>query len=169
MDFLNNRLMEGANIQSAFVPIDLQTAANDGDWVSMKNYERCACVLFKAVGTAGDDPTITMEQATVVAGTDAKALTFTDIYTKQGALLTAQGTFTRTVQAAAATYVDLTAAELQAIWVIEFLGSDLDADNGFDCLRMRVADVGGNAQLGCGLYILYPAAQGSPPPSPIID
>jgi hypothetical protein len=147
------RFCENNNLSAGFVPVDMQTAANDGDWVSLKNYHHVSVVLFKAAGTAGDDPTLTMEQATTNTGTGAKALTFRNIYVKQGTL-TAVGTFTRVDQTAAATYTDLVSAEIQAIWVVEFDSDELDVDGGFDHIRGRVADIGGNAQLGCMLYIL---------------
>ena len=146
---------ETHQVVSAFIPVDLQDGANDGDWVSMRGYRKLTCILFKAVGTAGDDPTVTLEQATAVAGTGAKALTIIDrIYTKQGADLTTVGINTLVTQTVAATYTDDTSAELAAIWQIDINAEQLDVTNGFDVVRMRVADIGANPQLGCGIYIL---------------
>ena len=163
------RLVENSQIVSAFVPVDMQTAANTGDYVSLKNYHRCAVVFFKAAGTAGDDPTLTIQQAQDVSGTGAKALNFTRIWHKQGTL-TGVGTFTAVTQTAANTYTDATSAEIQAIWVVEIDADDLDVDNGFDCIMCSVADVGGNAQLGCAMYILYdPRYPQAAPPSAIVD
>jgi hypothetical protein len=163
------RLIEQMQIVAGVIPVDLQTAANDGDWVSLKNYNHLTVVFFKAIGTAGDDPTLTLEQATAVAGTGAKALTFTTIHVKQGTQ-TGIGTFTKVTQAAAATYTHTDAAENQAIWVVEFDAPDLDVENGFDCVRARVADVGGNAQLGCILYLLSePRYSQAILPSAIVD
>lgn len=164
------RLIESTQIVSGFLPVDMQTAANDGDWVSLKDYNHLTVVLFKAVGTAGDDPTLTLEQATAVAGTGAKALTFNTIYTKQGTL-TAVEAFTKVSQTAAATYTDATSAEVAAIWVVEIDAQDLDVNNSFDCVRARVADVGaGGAQLGCLLYILSePRYAQAIPPGAIVD
>lgn len=159
----NSLLVERANIISGFVPIDLQAGANDGDWVSLKNYERLAIVFFKAAGTAGDDPTLTVQQASDVSGTGAKALNFTRIDVKQGADLFAIGTFTTVTQTAANTYTEATSAEAQAIWVVDIKAEDLDVDNGFDCVRATVADVGSNAQLGCLLYIAYGARYSGAP------
>ena len=141
------------NIISGIIPLDLQTART-GEWVSMKNYNHLSVVLYKAAGTAGDDVTITMAQATVVAGTDTKALTFTDIWTKEATALTTATAWTHTAQTAAATYTTTTNAEVQAIWVIEFDAEDLDAANNFDCVNAATGDVGSNAQLGAVLYIL---------------
>jgi hypothetical protein len=164
------RLLDRAQIVEGFAPVDLQAAANDGDWVSLKNYNHVTVIFHKKAGTAGDDPTLTLEQATAVAGTSAKGLNFTRIFTKQGAALNAVGTFTEVTQTAASTYTDATSAEVAAIWVVEIDAQDLDVNGGFDCVRARVADVGGNAQLGSLLYILTEARFGaSPMPSAIID
>lgn len=148
------RLVEQMQIASGFVPVDLQTAANEGDWVSLANYGHLAVVFFKAAGTAGDDPVLTLQQATDVAGSGAADLTFTTIHTKQGAALTAVGQYTEVTQSAATSYTDATSAELQAIWIVEIQPEDLNRDDGFHCVRATVADVGGNAQLGCLLYLL---------------
>ena len=144
------------NIVEGFLPVDLQTAANDGDWVSLRNYHNCAVVFVSAIGTATDDPTLTMEQATAVAGTGAKALNFTVIHRKQAATdLTATGTWTRTAQTAAATFTNGTSAEQDLIWIVDFVDTELDAANDFDCLRGRVNNIGSNAQLGYLYYALY--------------
>lgn len=166
----NARFVEQANIVSGFIPVDLQTGSKDGDYVSLKNYERCTIVFFKEVGTAGDDPTITLQQAQDVAGTAVKDLTFTDIHTKNGTQTTT-GLFTHVTQAAAATYTDATTAEVAALWVIDIKAEDLDVANGFDTLRANVDLAADNsAQLGCLLYILWPARYAKDIlPSAIID
>src|SRR3954468_5365170 len=106
----NSLLVERVQICGGFRPVDLSTAANNGDWVSMKDFDSCVVIFFKAAGTAGDDPTLTLKQATDVSGTGAKALNFSRIDFKQGTL-TALGTFTTVMQAPANTYLDLTSAE----------------------------------------------------------
>jgi hypothetical protein len=127
--------------------VDLQTGANTGDSISLKYWEGCVIVFCASVGTAADDPTLTVQQSTVVAATDAKALNFTVIYRKQAATsLASTGTWTRTTQTASNTYT---------IWVVDIGADELDAANGFDCIRATVADVGGNAQLGFLFYIPY--------------
>lgn len=145
------------DIIPAIVPVDLSTAANDGDWISMKNAQSATVVVFKGVGTAAQDPAITVEQATDVAGTSAKVLNAIDkVHSKQGVLLTAVGTWTTTTQTADEAFtVDGSSAENQALYVAEFDADELDVDNGFDCIRVRIADVGANAQIGCALVILH--------------
>ena len=147
-------LQQIGTIEAAFVPIDMQTGANAGDWVSMENYHRCLVVLFAAAGTAGDDPIFKLQQATAAAGTGAKDLTFTTVYSKVGTLASVTS-WTRTAQAAATSYTDAVSAEAQKIIAVEISSDDLDVDNSFNFLQLSVADVGGNAQIGCGFYIMF--------------
>mgnify|MGYP003134672610 CR=1 FL=1 len=143
--------------------VDLQTAANNGDYISLKNADRVMIVFTSGVGTAGDDPTITVQQATTNAGGSVKALNFTTIFRKQAATsLAAVTAWTETTQAAANTYTNATSAEQSLIWVIEFAAEDLDVDNGFDHIRATVADVGTNAQPGSLQYIVRPMFQNDP-------
>ena len=149
---MGSPFVQNSQIVSGFVPVDMQAGANTGDWVSVENFNHVAIVFFKAAGTAGDDPTITVSQATDAAGTSSKALNFTRIYTKQGTL-SSVANFTLTTQSAANTYTDATSAEVQAIWVIEFDADDLDVSSGFTHVQASVADVGSNAQVGACLYL----------------
>lgn len=144
---------EEANIVAAFGPVDMTSAANNGDWVSLKYFDRITVVLFKAAGTAGDDPILTIRQAQDVSGTGAKALNFTRIDIKAGTL-TSIGSYTTVTQAAANTYTDATHAEIAAIYQVDFQAADLDVNNGFDCVQVQVPDVGAAAQLGAAFYIL---------------
>lgn len=148
------RLTENGQIAAGIIPVNLATAANDGDWVSLKNYGHVAIVVFKGAGTAGEDPVLTCRQAQDVAGTGAKALTFTRIDAKVGADLFTVGTFTVVTQAAGNTYTDAVSAEAQAIFVVEFDADELDIKNGFDCVQVQIPDVGAGAQIGGALYIL---------------
>lgn len=167
---LNNLLVEEAQIVAAIIPVDSQTGANAGDWVSMKNYERLTIVVFKAAGIAGDDPVLTVKQGSDVSGTGAKALNFTRVDAKVGAQ-TGVGTFTTVNQAAGNTYTDAVSAEAQGLFVIEFKADDLDVSGGFDCVQLSIPDTGaGGAQLISALYILRGARYGTVPlPSAIID
>ena len=145
--------IEDVNIVSGIVPVDLSSGANDGDWINLHLYGSVMIVFFKAAGTAGQDPTLTLEQAKDVAGLDAKGLNLDTIHTKQGTL-TSVGTYTKITQTAASTYTDLTSAEVEAIWVVMVDTPSLDINNGFKTMRARVADVGANPQVGCLLYLV---------------
>lgn len=161
------------DLVAGVVPVDLQTAQT-GDYISLKNAEGVLIVAFKGAGTAAQDPDFTLYQATTVAGGSAKVAAVIDtIYTKQGAALTAVGSWTKVTQTASETYsADATSAEEQAIYAIPVRADQLDVANGFDCIRVDVADVGNAAQLGCVLYLLYGLKYPSAPeslPSAIVD
>ncbi len=150
---MSGNLLDMCDIVSGFVPINIGSART-GDTISLRNHGAVAVVFFKAAGSASEDPTLTFEQATSITPSSAKALTaVTTIYTKQGTL-TSVGTWTKTTQAAAATYSNTTASENEAIWVITIKAEDLDVDNGFDCMRVTVADAGSVNQIACLLYFL---------------
>lgn len=162
------QFVENHQIVAGIIPVDLAAGANNGDWVSLKNYGHVTCIFFAAAGVAGDDPVFTMKQATAVAGTGSKDLLFDRIDVKVGTLASV-GTFTKVSQTAATSYTDATHAEVQKIYIVEFDAEDLDVENGFDCIQMSVPDVGaGGAQIGCGLYILSNPRY-APPLSAIVD
>ena len=151
------RLAELGQIVPAIIPVDLQTGANEGDWVSLKNYNHCTIIVFTAIGTGGDDPVITLDQATTVAGAGTKTLNVSEIFHKVGATaVSAVSAFTKVTQTAADGYdtVAIDGAENEAVFVIEVDRDQLDGDNDFDCMQVNVADVGSNEMLGCALYIL---------------
>lgn len=156
----NHEFLEGGDVVQAFAPVDLSAGDNNGDWVSLKSYDRCAAVLLCAAGTAGDDPIVQLEQAQDNAGTGAKALNFTRIRHKVGATaLAGVGQWTLMEQAPAAAYdtAAIDGAENEALVAVEVQAADLDVNGGFNYVRMTVPDVGGNAQLGCGFYLLHAA------------
>ncbi len=157
----NKDFAEQVQIVSGVVPVNLMTAANTGDFVSLKNYEKVSIVFFKAVGTDGDDPTLTIEEATNVAGDGNTGLAvITKIYVKQALTnLNSTGTFTVRTQSAASTFVgDATSAQSAGLYVIDVYASDLS--DGFTCINASIGDIGTNVQLGAVLYLLWPARYG---------
>ena len=152
----------------AFRPINMADATGEhvtGDWVSMRNCSSIICVLIGGAGTAGEDPTMTFDQAKTAAGGSSKTLAVVDtIYRKQAATdLLSTGVWAVTTQAAGATYVNTDAAEQVKIHCVEILATDLDVDGGFDFIRLTVPDVGAGSQLGAGLYILCGLAHPNAP------
>lgn len=155
MSDFNHEFLEIADIIPAFVPVDMQTGANGANWVNMKLIEKLVCVLFKGAGTAGDNPVFTVNQATDNAGTLSKALNFTRMRSKIGAIATAANQiWTITTQAAAGTWTPTSAASV-AVLAVEINARDLDINNGFNHVQLTIPDIGSNAQLGCGFYIAY--------------
>lgn len=159
------RLIEEIQIVPAFVPGADQNTDLTGDWVSFKNFNNCLLVFHKAAGSAGDDPSIRLQQSTVVAGSDAKALTFNHIYHKIGATaLSAIGVFTRVdlttptddLDLVSVNSVDLLTDVGETIICVEVKADDLDVTNGFDCMNFILeGDDVGNANLVCAYYVLY--------------
>lgn len=140
------------NIVAGFVPLDLQTQ-RDSQWVTITATQKLLVVLFKGTGTDGDDPIFALQQAKDTSGTGVKALTFTTIYTKQGADVQAVAAWTEVTQSAYASYTN-TNGHLQCIWMVEVNGNDLDRDNLFNSVRATLNDTGTNPQLGCVLYFI---------------
>lgn len=154
--------LEKNQVVMAIVPVDLTTAANNGDWVSLEDFNRCAVIFLKTAGTASDDPVFTLRQATDNTGAGAKALTFTRIDTKVG-VQTGLAQFTTITQAAANTYVDLVSAEAQNLFVVDVMAEQLDIDNGFKFLQLQIPDTGTAASLGAALYVLHEARYNTTP------
>lgn len=175
---MSKSLIESLQLVPGFVPVNMQTAANTGDWVSMKNYSRMLIIFQKGIGTAGDDPTITLQQSKVVAGSSPKALNINRVDKKQATDITTVGQYTTSTPAAPATndtfstntWTNSDLAEQQAVVAIEVKAEDLDIDGGYDCVQASVADIGTHTQLGCILYAMgEPRNAVDPLPSAIID
>lgn len=150
---IRGQFLENANIVSAFVPVNMAGAANNGDWVNLSKFGRLVAVLFKGAGTAGEDPIFTLRQATDAAGSGAKALNFTEVWEKVGAQ-TGIANFTRVQQTAASTYVNAASAEAEGVFAVEIRAEDLDVEGGFTHVQLQVPDVGAGAQNGCGFYVM---------------
>lgn len=148
---MSQNLFDVLDIVPMLEPINLGSARTS-DVVSLKNHGSGLLVFYKAAGSASEDPTITVLQATSVAASNSKALNFTTLYTKQGTL-SSVGTWTKVSQSAANTYTNTTASENQAMWVIPIKADDLDVDNGFDCIQVTIADAGSVNQLGSVFWI----------------
>lgn len=157
----NADLAEVVDIVVGFAPVNMATAANTGAWVSVKNATKLTAVLSKGAGTAGEDPTITLQQAKDSSGTGAKALNFTRIYERLGTATE----YTRVDQTAANTYVNAASAEVAGIIQVSVDVHSLDVDNGFCYVRATIADVGAGAQIGGLNYHLSGLGyQGNPLP-----
>jgi hypothetical protein len=160
----NTRLIESIDIVNAFDISDLNSDAT-GDWVSLKNYDGCLILIYKSAGTAGDDISILLEQATDVAGTSSKALSaIRAVYykvgtqTSQNTFSKVSGTATDDLDTVSAFGTDLAGDNAAALFVVDIRASDLDVGGGFDCLRWSSeGDDVGNAVNGVSFYILYGA------------
>jgi hypothetical protein len=167
---LNALFAEQANI----ITLPIQNMAASGGavtpWVSLKNYHRATLILIADATAAAEAPTITLQQATAVAGTGAKNLTaITRVHRKTVAAATGLetlGTWTLATQTAAATFVGV--AEQELLYAIDVYADDLDVAGGFDCVRATIADIG-TTNANCALFWILWGARYAPPLSPLAN
>lgn len=137
------------------------------DYVSLKFYKHLTIVIQAKNATTVTGSAITLKQATDVAGTSEKALSFSkmwaDVDTGAGDTLTETAVSSDTFTTNATNSKNL-------LYVIEVDASDLDVDNGFDCVRLGTGNA--TATVLNVLYILsepsYAGDVGSLP-SAIVD
>lgn len=142
------------DLSAGIVPVDSQTGAMTGKRVNMRLYETLAIVIYKAAGTANDDPVLTLKEHNASSSGTSQNLVAIDTYhMKQGTTLAGSETWTKVTQTAAATITfNSTSAESQAIYVVEVDAVKLS--DGFTYLSADVADTGSaGAQLLSLLYI----------------
>ena len=145
-------------------PKNYTGATGNSDYVSLKNYDRAACVI-QTGAWGGGTAAVTLTQATDVSASGAKALSFSAQWTYQSTGFTIDA-LTRT--AVSRDTFNLSTAN--TVHVIEVESSDLDLANNFDCFRVSVASPGANNDFyGIMIYLYgcrYPQAT---PPSAIVD
>lgn len=137
------------------IPLLNQSDANTdvtGDWVSMKNYDRCTILIAKYGSEDVDTLGFQVYQATDNAATSAKAVSARFPYRYKQGTLTSQTVWTYGQLSTAddilgvgsaaptgGTLVVATDTNTDAfLLAIDVLASDLDVDNGFDWLTVNV-------------------------------
>lgn len=150
---INGRLSEQAYLVQACAIGALTTTVGDTTYVSLKNYRKvCIVIDVTNAGSGNTGGTVTLKQATAVAGTSEKALSFsrmlanTDVAAAQTLVETA---------VTSDTFTSPTTNSKQLRYVIEIDSESLDVANGFDCMRVDVT--GMVAATGMVSYILWGA------------
>ena len=148
----NARLDEQVALVQATSMVALTSTAGDAAYVSMKGYARALVVLDVLNDTTVTGGTITLKQASAVAGTGEKALAFTRMLanTDVGAAQTLVET-----SVSSNTFTTDTTNSKRLRYVIDVKASDLDVANGFDCFR--VDSTGMASAIGLVSYVLYGA------------
>jgi len=142
-------------------PKSYSGAASTDKYVSLKNYKRLTAII-QTGAWAGGTAAVTLKQATAVAGTSAKALSFA----KQFNDVTTSGTLVET----AVSSDTFTIGTANKVYVIEIDAEQLDVNNGFDCVAVDIASPGANADFYGVTYILSGARYAqSTPPSALAD
>lgn len=131
-------------------PVDLSAAALSGAWVSMSGVELATLALIASAGTAGDDPVITLEQAEDSSGAGAKPLMLKRLDYRIGSgEYTEVSTISEDNPATSYDSEAIDGAESQLVLRVTVRPMDLDINTGYSHVRLKCADVGSNAQLGC--------------------
>lgn len=152
---LNARLEEQAFQVQAAADLLLTTTVGDTKYVSLKNYRKLQIVIDIANGTSVTGSTITLKQATTVAGAGEKALAFTRMLSN---IDYAAGQVMAETAVAANTFTTDATNSKNLRYIIEVNAEDLDMANGFDCVRLDGTGHAATASRGvCVTYILLGA------------
>ena len=143
------RLLDSDKVVMGCPPAALATTAGDGDYVSMKNFDRITFIIAVDNATTVTGGAVTLKQATLVDGTGEKALGFTKMWANEDTA--ASDTLVETAVTSDTFTTDTTDAK-NLIYVIEVQAADLDVSNSFDCVRIDVASMV-NA-VGSVVYVL---------------
>ena len=159
MQRIDSLLTQGKPIW-ACAPANYNASTAAAKYVSMKNYARLTIIINTGAWAAGT-AAVTVNQATAVAGTGAKALSF-DYYhhdeTTSGTLVKTTCTNTFNLDTA------------NKMYIIEVDAATLDHANGFDCASIAVASPGANDDYYSVTYILHGNRYAAPtPPTALLD
>lgn len=160
----NGLLVEQAKIVTAIAPCTPSTTTPD--YVSLKGYHKLAVIVTVDNGSTVTGSAITLKQASAVANTGEKALSFTKVWKNED---TANSDALTETTVSSNTFTTVSTNALNSIYVMEINPSDLDVANGFDCVRLGTGDAA-NMVLS-GVYVLWPAKYkaSTPVPSAIVD
>lgn len=115
------------------------TTAGDCGYVSMKGYDSLSIYMFVDNATTVTGCAVTLKQATAVAGTSEKALAFDTMWvltdTSVASSVITGETLTETA-VTSNTFTTGTTNDKNMVYCMEIKASDLDAANGFDCVRL---------------------------------
>lgn len=135
-------------------------------YVSLKGYHRATFLIHQKTTTTVTGSAITLTQATNTGAAGAKAVAFTTAYRN---LNTGNSDLLSSFAVSSNTFTTDNTNSLNTMYVIDVQDTDLDINNGFDCLSVGT----GNAvNATIDVYaVLYPAKFGKnqPTPSAIVD
>ena len=163
----NALLIEQAKFVQGLGPV--APSSSTPDFVTMKNASRCTVLISVRNGVGPVGSAITITQATDVSNTSGKTLAFDTAYrsinTGPGGNTDVLSSFT----VSSNTFTtDNATANSDNLYAIEIKETDLDINNGFDCIRVNTGN-STNATLAV-LYVLWPQKYGKTSlPSAIAD
>lgn len=130
------QLVQNAHVVSALSNTAVTSVTPS--YVSLKNYQHVTAVISLKTATGAAAGAITLKQATAVAGTSEKALSFS--YQWANTDVAAGETLTKTA-VTSDTFNSAGVAVKQELYVIEIDTDTLDVDNSFDCFRVALANM----------------------------
>ncbi len=149
----SGRLEEQVTPVLAAAGLLLTSTLGDTTYVSLKGHRGCMILISIADGTTVTGSTITLKQATAVAGTSEKALAFTRMLANTD--YAASKALTETA-VTSNTFTTQTTNSKDSFYVIDVQASDLDVANGFDCIRVDGTGHAATSSRGCAvIYLLY--------------
>lgn len=150
---LNGRLDEHVTPYLAAAGTLLTTTVGDTTYVSLKGYRGLLILIGIADGTTVTGSTITLKQATAVAGTGEKALAFTRMLANTD---WAAGKVLTETAVTSNTFTTQTTNSKVSVYAIDIRSEDLDVANGFDCVRLDGTGHASTTPLGVQVwYVLY--------------
>ena len=149
---MNSKLIDACKIVTGIAPVAMATTAGDADYVSLKGHSGVSVILSVKNGTTVTGCAVTLKQATAVAGTSEKALSFTKVWANIDA--GAADTLAETAVTSNTFTTDTTNSK-DLLYVMEISAADLDIANGFDCVRLDGLLMA-NA-VGAVMYVLHGA------------
>lgn len=143
------------DIVPAIVPVNLNTGANTGFRVHMKDCRAVAIVVFASIGTAASDLALDVQEASAATGGTIQDLdVVTKYYIKDALSLAASTTWAEVSQSATSEIADTggagTSAEHSQIVVVEVRAEQLS--DGFGWVSVNIPQPGAT-KLGCAFYI----------------
>lgn len=119
-------------------------------YVSMKNHKKLTVIISCDNATTVTGSAITLKQATAIAGTSEKALSFSKMWANTD---TAAGSTLTETTVTSDTFTTNTTNAKNLLYVIEVDATDLDMDNNFDCVRAGTGNAANT--IICVLYYLH--------------
>ena len=137
---MQDRLIENLGFDWAHEPKNYTGAASTDKWFSLKRFQDLWWFIITG-SWAGGTPAVTLAQATVLAGTDTKALAYGDAFywTKVN---TAGTAWTRTAIVSDTWNLSATG---NSIYAVHATADSLDVANNFVYATLKIASPGANA------------------------
>lgn len=128
-------LVHAITVVNAYGPATPSSATPD--YISLKNAHAVEVVVTVQNGSTVTGSAVTLQQARAVAGTNAKALAFTEYWAMTDPANS--NNYTNTA-ASSNTFTTVTTNSAKAVYRIPVDPATLDTANGFDCLSVGLAN-----------------------------